>query len=84
MAVLSLIIFRYTEPDLKRPYRVWLTTPILFCIVALFLVTMPFVEAPVESAISAAAILSAFPVWLVQVKYRDAIGRIWTGKNEAV
>ncbi|CDH54277.1 l-methionine transporter [Lichtheimia corymbifera JMRC:FSU:9682] len=79
LAVLSLIIFRYTEPDLKRPYRVWLTTPILFCIVALFLVTMPFVEAPVESAISAAAILSAFPVWLVQVKYRDAIGRIWTG-----
>lgn len=46
---------------------------------------MPFIEAPVESAISAAAILSAFPVWLVQVKYRDAIGRIWTGKkNEAV
>ncbi|KAG2223906.1 hypothetical protein INT45_009358 [Circinella minor] len=80
LAVLSLLVFRYTEPDLTRPYRVWLTTPILFCIVALFLCVMPFMAAPWESFTSLGFILLAIPIWLVQVKYREAIGKLWNGK----
>ncbi|GAA5797944.1 hypothetical protein HPULCUR_003342 [Helicostylum pulchrum] len=70
LAVLSLIVFRFTEPDLKRPYRVWLSTPVLFCIVALFLCTTPFIEAPIESLIALSSVLLAIPVWFV-VKYRE-------------
>ncbi|KAI8061472.1 amino acid permease-domain-containing protein [Gilbertella persicaria] len=77
LAVLSLLIFRYTEPDLKRPYRVWLSTPILFCMVALFLCTTPFIEAPLESAIALSTVLLAIPIWFVHVKFRSAFSRAW-------
>ncbi|GAN02973.1 L-methionine transporter [Mucor ambiguus] len=77
LAVLSLLIFRYTEPDLKRPYRVWLSTPILFCMVALFLCTTPFIETPIESAIALGIVLLAIPIWLVHVKFRPWIARGW-------
>lgn len=80
LAVLSLLIFRYTEPDLKRPYRVWLSTPILFCMVALFLCTTPFIEAPTESAIALGIVLLAIPIWLIHVKFRSAISKGWDSK----
>lgn len=80
MAVLSLIIFRFTEPDLKRPYRVWLSTPILFCIVALFLCTTPFIEAPIESLIALSVVLFAIPIWFAHVKYKEAIAKGWNSK----
>lgn len=80
LAVLSLIIFRYTEPDLKRPYRVWLSTPILFCMVALFLCTTPFIAAPIESLIALSFVLLAIPIWFVYVKYREALSKGWDRK----
>lgn len=80
LAVLSLIIFRFTEPDLKRPYRVWLSTPILFCIVALFLCTTPFIEAPIESLIALSVVLFAIPIWFAHVKYKEAIAKGWNRK----
>ncbi|KAI9469742.1 MAG: amino acid/polyamine transporter I [Benjaminiella poitrasii] len=80
LAVLSLLVFRYTEPDLKRPYRVWLSTPILFCIVALFLCTTPFIEAPIESAIALGIVLLAIPIWLIHVKFKSTICRCWECK----
>ncbi|KAI9323068.1 amino acid permease-domain-containing protein [Dichotomocladium elegans] len=81
LAVLSLLIFRYKEPELKRPYRVWLSTPVIFCIVALFLCTTPFIEAPYESLISLACVLFAIPIWLVQVKFKDHIIRLFSSKS---
>lgn len=79
--MLSLLVFRYTEPDLKRPYKVWLTTPILFCGVALFLCTTPFIEAPFESLAAVGFVLLSIPIWLVCVKYREAIVNLWNGKT---
>ncbi|KAI8881070.1 amino acid transporter [Backusella circina FSU 941] len=80
LAVLSLLIFRYKEPDLKRPYRVWLTTPVLFCLVALFLCTTPFIEAPIESLVALCSVLVAIPLWFVQVKYKEALHAGWNSK----
>ncbi|ORY99407.1 amino acid permease-domain-containing protein [Syncephalastrum racemosum] len=79
LAVLSLIVFRYKEPELKRPYKVWLPLPVLFCMIALFLCTMPFVEAPFESLAALGFVVLPIPIWLIQVKYREALGRLWTG-----
>ncbi|ORX47197.1 amino acid transporter [Hesseltinella vesiculosa] len=73
LAVLSLLVLRYKEPELKRPYKVWLSTPILFCMIALFLCTTPFVEAPFESLSALGFVLLAIPIWLLHVKYREAI-----------
>ncbi|KAI7870117.1 amino acid/polyamine transporter I [Spinellus fusiger] len=81
LAVLSLLVFRWKEPELKRPYQVWLTTPVLFCIVALFLCTMPFIEAPFESLCAIGFVLLAIPIWLVHVKYGHAILHRGSGKG---
>ncbi|CAO3700381.1 unnamed protein product [Rhizopus stolonifer] len=78
LAVLALMIFRYTEPDLKRPYRVWLSTPVLFCIVALFLCTTPFIEVPVESLMALGFVLLAIPLWIICVHFKDKILITWS------
>ncbi|CAO3700385.1 unnamed protein product [Rhizopus stolonifer] len=80
LAVLALMIFRYTEPDLKRPYRVWLSTPVLFCIVALFLCTTPFIEVPVESLMALGFVLLAIPLWIICVHFKDKILITWSSK----
>ncbi|KAI8342113.1 amino acid/polyamine transporter I [Chlamydoabsidia padenii] len=80
LAVFSLLIFRYKEPELKRPFKVWLGTPILFCMVALFLFTTPFLEAPYESLSAIGFVLLAIPIWLINVKYRSAIVSYWNSK----
>lgn len=78
--MLSLLVFRYTEPDLNRPYRVWLSTPILFCMVALFLCTTPFIEAPVESLVALSFILLAIPLWIIHVSCKNKILKGWNSK----
>jgi amino acid transporter len=37
LTVLGLIILRVKEPALERPYKTWITTPVIFCCVSLFL-----------------------------------------------
>ena len=32
-----------------RPYKTWITTPLIFCAVALFLLLMPIIAAPLEA-----------------------------------
>lgn len=81
LAVLALIVLRFKEPELKRPYKVWLSTPILFCIVALFLFVMPFIEAPMESFAALGFTALAVPFWLVRVKYGEQVGLFWEGKS---
>ncbi|KAG0182970.1 hypothetical protein DFQ29_001114 [Apophysomyces sp. BC1021] len=78
LAVLALLVFRYKEPDLKRPYRVWLSTPILFCALALFLCTTPFIAAPYESLAAIGFVFLAIPIWLVHVRFRQNIFNSWT------
>ncbi|CED82130.1 Amino acid transporters [Phaffia rhodozyma] len=65
LTVLGLIILRYTEPHLERPYRTYITTPLLFCTVALFLLLMPIVAAPKEAIGAFCFISLGFPIYLL-------------------
>ena len=56
LTVLGLVILRFKEPGLPRPYKTWITTPLIFCGVALFLLYMPVVAAPIQ----ALAVLGGF------------------------
>ncbi|KAK6510617.1 hypothetical protein TWF506_009720 [Arthrobotrys conoides] len=49
LTVLGLIILRYREPGLERPYRCWIVTPIVFCCVSLFLVSRGVFGAPIQT-----------------------------------
>jgi amino acid transporter len=38
LTVLGLLVLRVKEPNLARPYKAWLITPMVFCAVRVFLV----------------------------------------------
>jgi amino acid transporter len=50
-AVVGLIVLRVKEPDLERPYKCWIITPIIFCCVSLFLVSRAVFAKPLQALI---------------------------------
>jgi APA family basic amino acid/polyamine antiporter len=59
LAVLGLIVLRIREPELKRPYRVWLYpfTPILFLALTLWMMWFEFFQKPFESGLGLITVL---------------------------
>lgn len=69
--VLGLIVLRIREPNLERPYRTWITTPIIFCCVSLFLVSRAVIAQPVQTLIVVGFIISGIPVYFWRISKRD-------------
>lgn len=69
--VLGLIVLRIREPNLERPYKTWITTPICFCCVSLFLVSRAVVARPGESMIVVGFVLSGVPVYWWRFRRKD-------------
>ncbi|KIY72130.1 amino acid transporter [Cylindrobasidium torrendii FP15055 ss-10] len=65
LSVLGLVILRVKEPALERPYKTWITTPLIFCGVALFLIFMPVVAAPLQGLAVLGFVLAGVPVYYV-------------------
>lgn len=63
LTVLGLLILRVKEPYLERPYKTWLITPVIFCSVSLFLLSMPVVAAPFEALAALGFIVAGIPVY---------------------
>ena len=74
LTVLGLIILRVKEPDLERPYKCWITTPIIFCCVSLFLLSRSVFAQPLIG-------LSVVPFLIVGVIVYYARIRQDTGKR---
>jgi amino acid transporter len=64
LTVFGVIVLRIKEPDLDRPYRTILATPILFCCVALFLVSRTVFETPIAALFVALFIASGCPIYM--------------------
>ena len=75
LTVLGLIILRIKQPNLERPYRTWITTPIIFCCVSLFLVSRAVVARPFQTLIVLAFIVSGVPVYFWRISRRDGSRR---------
>ncbi|KAF2137320.1 uncharacterized protein K452DRAFT_278746 [Aplosporella prunicola CBS 121167] len=61
--VLGLILLRVREPELERPYKTWISTPIIFCCVSLFLVSRAVIAQPLQTLIVLAFILAGVPLY---------------------
>lgn len=61
--VLGLVVLRVKEPDLERPYRTWVVTPICFCCVSLFLISRSVFSRPIETVVVCAFVGAGVPVW---------------------
>ncbi|KAF1961293.1 hypothetical protein CC80DRAFT_522775 [Byssothecium circinans] len=63
LAVLGLIILRVKEPELERPYKTWITTPIIFCCVSLFLLSRAVFAEPVQTLVVVAFMVVGLAIW---------------------
>jgi amino acid transporter len=68
--VLGLIVLRVREPNLDRPYKTWITTPIIFCCVSLFLLSRAVFAQPGQTLIVIAFVAAGVPVYFWSVKGR--------------
>ncbi|CBQ71983.1 related to large neutral amino acid transporter 1 [Sporisorium reilianum SRZ2] len=75
-SVLGLLVLRIKEPNLNRPYRTWLATPILFAAVALFLLLMPIGSAPLEGLAALLFIAAGVPVYYLTQSRAGWVGRV--------
>jgi len=69
--VLGVIILRVKEPDLERPYRTWITTPIIFCCVSIFLLSRAAFAQPGQAVIVIAFVAAGVPVYFLWVRRRN-------------
>ncbi|KAI0362205.1 amino acid transporter [Trametes cingulata] len=65
LTVLGLVILRVKEPTLHRPYKTWITTPLVFCAVCIFLLCMPIVAAPLEAIAVLGFVLAGIPLYYI-------------------
>ncbi|KAH9882887.1 hypothetical protein J1614_000253 [Plenodomus biglobosus] len=70
--VLGLIILRVREPDLERPYKTWITTPIIFCCVSLFLLSRAVFAEPLQTLLVLAFMVVGLVIWFAWVGRRRA------------
>ncbi|KAG9232112.1 amino acid transporter-like protein [Amylocarpus encephaloides] len=82
MTVLGLIVLRVREPNLERPYRTWITTPIIFCCVNLFLLSRAVLAEPIKTLIVVTFIVAGVPVYYLRLRGRDQGGRKKEGTGE--
>lgn len=70
--VVGLIVLRVKEPELERPYKCWITTPVIFCCVSLFLVSRAVFAKPLQALVVVAFLLIGIPLywWRVGSKRR--------------
>lgn len=71
LTVLGLIVLRVREPYLERPYRTWLSTPIIFCCVSLFLLSRAIFAKPFQAIVVVAFIAAGVPVYFLRVRGRN-------------
>ena len=78
LTVLGVIVLRFTQPELPRPYRVWgyPVTPLLFLAVSLFMIVNLVLERPAQSLAGVGIMLSGLLVYAISTRHsRDQIRR---------
>jgi amino acid transporter len=70
LTVLGLIVLRVKEPNLERPYRTWISTPIIFCCVSLFLLSRAVFAQLLQTVIVVAFVVAGIPIYYWRIRGR--------------
>lgn len=70
-SVVGMLWLRKTKPDIPRPIKVNLIIPCVFLIAIGFLVVIPAITQPKDTAIGVAILLSGIPVYYACVKWQS-------------
>ncbi|EME86636.1 uncharacterized protein MYCFIDRAFT_151665 [Pseudocercospora fijiensis CIRAD86] len=68
--VVGLIVLRVKEPELERPYKCWITTPVIFCCVSLFLLSRAVFAKPWQALIVLGFLAVGVPLYWWRVGSR--------------
>lgn len=74
-AVVGLIVLRVKEPELERPYKCWITTPVIFCCVSLFLLSRAIFAKPLQALVVLVFIAVGIPLYWWRVGSKRGQGR---------
>jgi len=73
-SVVGLIVLRVTEPELERPYKCWIVTPVVFCCVSLFLLSRAIFAKPLQALVVLGFLAVGMPVFWWRVGFRGRGG----------
>eukprot|EP00040_Diaphanoeca_grandis_P015631 m.79990 g.79990 ORF g.79990 m.79990 type:complete len:502 (+) comp25270_c3_seq1:46-1551(+) len=76
LTVMALVTLRWVEPDLERPFRVWIVVPVLFVSISVFMTFVLFFIAPGTCSIAMVALLLGVPVYALHRRYLQNKGHI--------
>lgn len=76
-SVIVLILMRFREPKIERPYKVWPTTPLLFLIACVWLIVVAYISNWVLPSVAFALVLGGIPIYMMR---RSAM-KMATGKQ---
>ncbi|KAL3422621.1 amino acid transporter [Phlyctema vagabunda] len=82
LTVLGLIVLRVKEPNLERPYKTWITTPIIFCCVSIFLLSRAAFAQPLQTLIVFAFVVAGVPLFYWRIRGRDQVTKRERGDSE--
>ncbi|XP_069698385.1 Y+L amino acid transporter 2 [Periplaneta americana] len=71
LSVSGLLWLRYKKPHAVRPIKVNIIFPIIFFIICVFLVTLPFYVSPWEVGIGLILIVSGIPMYLIFIYWKN-------------
>ena len=72
LAVGAVLILRYTEPDLPRPYRTPLYpfVPVFFILMSMVIIWNAVSERPLEAGLGLATVLAGTPLYFLWQRFR--------------
>ncbi|XP_064625656.1 Y+L amino acid transporter 2-like [Lineus longissimus] len=70
LPVMGLLYLRWKRPDMPRPVKVNLLVPVMYLVVAAFLLIFPWFVSPLEAAVGVCMVLSGVPVYFIGVCWK--------------
>lgn len=71
VAVVCLPYLRWKKPDLSRPIKVNMIFPVIYILCSIFVTVLPMYAAPVDTGMGLLIVLTAIPVYLVFIYWKN-------------
>ena len=81
-SIFGVIVLRIRQPNVDRPYKVFILFPVIMTLVAIILVVMPFFEKPLLSLALFSFILAGIPVYVIFLHYQQKLPKAVAAATE--
>lgn len=71
LSVAGMLKLRFSKPEMFRPIKVNILIPIIFLLVCMFLVILPFYVSPLETGVGIAITLTGIPVYYISIYWKN-------------